>query len=140
MAALASVPVYGMSLSDHNAFHNILTEMQDGKKKVIYYFILPVQIDRIIFTVSFIQLKIFLEVWQEHEATTNQQAISIMDLILQDLDKIDQFHHNYEMMTHGETSRSRLTYIDIKSQVDLALNDKVRLISKYNSENLKKSR
>ena len=28
-----------------------------------------------------------------------------MDLILQDLDKIDQFHHNYEMMTHGETSR-----------------------------------
>ena len=29
-----------------------------------------------------------------------------MDLILQDLDKIDQFHHNYEMMTHGETSRS----------------------------------
>ena len=27
-----------------------------------------------------------------------------MDLILQDLDKIDEFHHNYEMMTHGETS------------------------------------
>merc|ERR1711893_109319 len=74
LAALASVPVYGMSLSEHNAFHTILTEMQD-------------------------------EVWQEHEATTNQQAISIMDLILQDLDKIDQFHHNYEMMTHGETSR-----------------------------------
>merc|ERR1711990_1247417 len=73
LAALASVPVYGMAIADHNAFHNILTEMQD-------------------------------EVWKEHEATSNQQAISIMDLILQDLDKIDQFHHNYEMMTHGETS------------------------------------
>ena len=24
-------------------------------------------------------------------------------MILQDLDKIDEFHHNYEMMTHGET-------------------------------------
>ena len=32
MAALASVPVYAMSLSEHNAFHTILTEMQDGKK------------------------------------------------------------------------------------------------------------
>ena len=34
-----------------------------------------------------------------------------MDLILQDLDKIDQFHHNYEMMTHGETSRSGSDYL-----------------------------
>ena len=32
LAALASVPVYGMALADHNAFHNILTEMQDGKE------------------------------------------------------------------------------------------------------------
>jgi len=32
LAALASVPVYGMAIADHNAFHNILTEMQDGKK------------------------------------------------------------------------------------------------------------
>ena len=32
LAALASVPVYAMSLSEHNAFHTILTEMQDGKK------------------------------------------------------------------------------------------------------------
>ena len=32
MAALASVTVYGMSLAEHNAFHTILTEMQDGKK------------------------------------------------------------------------------------------------------------
>ena len=32
LAALASVPVYGMAIADHNAFHNILTEMQDGEK------------------------------------------------------------------------------------------------------------
>ena len=32
LAALASVPVYGMAIAEHNAFHNILTEMQNGKK------------------------------------------------------------------------------------------------------------
>ena len=37
LAALASVPVYGMALADHNAFHNILTEMQDGEKIKGYY-------------------------------------------------------------------------------------------------------
>ena len=58
------------------------------------------------FTFKGKRTNLFSEVWKEHEATSNQQAISIMDLILQDLDKIDQFHHNYEMMTHGETSRS----------------------------------
>ena len=31
LAALASVPVYGMAIAEHNAFHNILTEMQNGK-------------------------------------------------------------------------------------------------------------
>merc|ERR1711953_174121 len=44
------------------------------------------------------------EIWTEHQATTDSQARGVMDLILQDLDKIDEFHHNYEMMTHGETS------------------------------------
>ena len=37
--------------------------------------------------------------------TGNPQALAIMDLIIQDLAKIDQFHHNYEMMTHGETTQ-----------------------------------
>ena len=37
LAALASVPVYGMAIADHNAFHNILTEMQDGEKIKGYY-------------------------------------------------------------------------------------------------------
>ena len=37
LAALASVQVYGMAIADHNAFHNILTEMQDGEKIKGYY-------------------------------------------------------------------------------------------------------
>ena len=47
----------------------------------------------------------FLEVLQEHKSTTNPQALEIMDFILQDLEKIDQFAHNFELMTHGETKQ-----------------------------------
>ena len=45
-----------------------------------------------------------------------------MDLILQDLDKIDQFHHNYEMMTHGETSRPGFYtgYFSLHEQLSLS--------------------
>lgn len=45
------------------------------------------------------------EVLQEHKSTTNPQALEIMDFILQDLEKIDQFAHNFELMTHGETKQ-----------------------------------
>ena len=45
----------------------------------------------------------FSEVLEEHKTTTNPQALEIMDFILQDLEKIDQFAHNFELMTHGET-------------------------------------
>ena len=71
----------------HNKFHDILLDMQHGKLQALYDL-----------------LYLTLEIWTEHQATTDPQARGVMDLILQDLDKIDEFHHNYEMMTHGETS------------------------------------
>ena len=30
---MASIPAYGMAITEHNAFHNILTAMQDGKNQ-----------------------------------------------------------------------------------------------------------
>ena len=53
------------------------------------------------------RLRILIRTWSEiiQAQTGNPQALAIMDLIIQDLAKIDQFHHNYEMMTHGETTQ-----------------------------------
>ena len=58
---------------------------------------------RFVKTVKLTLHSIFTEVLEEHKTTTNPQALEIMDFILQDLEKIDQFAHNFELMTHGET-------------------------------------
>lgn len=38
------------------------------------------------------------------QTTTNPQALEIIEFIVEDLKKIDQFHHNFELMTHGSTT------------------------------------
>merc|ERR1711963_1302148 len=44
------------------------------------------------------------EVFEEMQSTSNPQALEIIEFIIEDLKKIDQFHHNFELMTHGGTN------------------------------------